>query len=240
VKERTAQHRKVSEKLDALRAKRVELARQLAESERIDRENAEQAALEGKAPARRQKTASLRGRLEDCDREISGFEDGVAKSADALLAAAGPHAVAASEKAAEAREAAIARMRELFAAADHAAEEVANLHAEIAWLRRLDGQHRRVEPFRPSAGIDPAIGQLRGTVRDALAEWEAKDAQRRAEAERQRRWNAEEAARAERGREQALREDAEARVRYEGMKLVERGGRPVGPGGFQSGEEETP
>jgi hypothetical protein len=228
VEERAAQHRRVAEKLDALRARRVELATELSRQEEADRQAANEAALAGKTPGRRQKAARIRGLLEEAEGEVASFEAAVQKSADALLAAAAPHVAEATEKAAVGKEEALARARELLRALDAALEEAAKLTAERLWLGRLDAR-KRIEPFRPVAG-DPALGQLRRRLQDAFAEWQARDEKHRAEAERQRRWEEEHRPEWARQKEQAERDDRERRVRYEGMRLTHRGGRPVGPG----------
>jgi hypothetical protein len=238
VRERVEQHEKVAARLAELRARRVELARQFAEQEEADKQAATQAALEGRSPSRRQKAASIRKKLEEVEDELRGFENALARSADSLLAAAAPHVAEAAEKAATGREAAIARARELLGALDGALEEAANFTAERLWLGRLDGRGR-IEPFRPVAG-DPGLGLLRRRLQDAFAEWQARDEERRAEVQRQRRWREQHEPEWERQREQAEKQSAAARVRYEGMRLTHRGGRPVGPAGNFQDEEPNP
>jgi hypothetical protein len=234
--ERSEQHRRVARRLAELQARRVELARQLAEQEEADRQAAARAALERKSAGRRQKAASLRRKLEDADGEAEGFEAALARSADNLLEAAAPLAARAAEKANKAHAAALARARELLAALDTTLEEAANLTGEQLWIARLDGPGR-IEPFRPIAA-DAGIGRLRRALADAFAEWQLKAEEHRAEAERVAAWEREHEAEWARKEEQARRDDAESRVIYEGMKLVSKGGRSVGPGGFQAPEEE--
>jgi hypothetical protein len=238
IRERVEQHERVAARLAELRARRVELARQLAEQEAADKQAATQAALEGKTPAKRQKAARLRGLLEETESEVAGFENALARSADSLLTAAVPHVAEATENAVEGKEAAIGRARELLGALDAALEEAGNLTAERIWLDRLDGRGR-IEPFRPG-GRDPGLGQLRRRIHDAFAEWQAKEEQHRAEAERQRRWREEHEAEWARQKAAAERESAERRVRYEGLRLTHRGGRPVGPAGDFQDEEPRP
>jgi hypothetical protein len=234
VAERAEQHRKVAGRLDELRARRVELSRDLAASEQADRENAAAAAAAGREPKRRQKTARIRGLLEDVERDIKTFSDGVVRSADALLDAAAPQAGAADAKAGEERERTIDRARELRAALDGALAEAGDLAAERVWLRRLAGGARSIEPFR--GGADPSLGRLRRVIADAFVAWEAEEASRQADLDREKAYEDEHAAEWARRREQAEREDAAARVRFEGMRLTHRGGRPVSPG-FQDAEE---
>jgi hypothetical protein len=238
VANRADQHRKVAAKLDTLRARQVELSRELAASEKADREDAAAAAAVGREPKRRQKTASLRGKLEDVERELAGFSDGVVRSADALLEVAAPQAGAADPKAGEAEERAIARARELLGAVDAALAEANDFRAERVWLRRLAGGARSIEPFR--GGADPSLGRLRRVIADAFLAWEAEQASRRSELDRQQAYEDEHAAEWARRRAQAEREDEAARVRFEGMKLTHRGGRPVGPAGQFQEEERKP
>jgi hypothetical protein len=237
-RERVEQHKRVATRLAELRARRVELARQLAEQEAADERAATEAALAGKTPGRRQKAASLRGKLEEAESEVASFENALARSADSLLTAAAPHVAEATEKAAAGKQAALGRARELLAALDAALEEAGNLTAERLWLGRLDGR-TRIEPYRAVAA-DPGLGQLRRRLQDAYMEWQVRDEERRAEAERQRRWREEHEAEWARQKEQAEREDRERRVRYEGMRLTHRGGRPVGPAGNVQESEEEP
>ena len=157
-------------------------------------------------------------------------------SADSLLEAATPHVAEAIEKAAEAKEAAIARAQELLAALDAALEEAATLTAERSWLVRLDGRRRRVEPFRGESG-DPALGQLRSSLQGAFAGWQAEHERRQAELDRDRRFEADEEAERLRHAEQALREDRERSVVFEGGSVIDRGGRPVGSAGDSQDEE---
>jgi hypothetical protein len=236
IADRAEQHRKVAARLDELRSRRVELARKLAESEQADENDAREAALAGRAPKRRQRTASARGALEECEAEVRAFEQAVEKSANKLLEAAIPKAGAAITKAAEARERAVERARELLAALDGALAEVGDLGAERVWLRRLDGGARSIEPFR-GAGADPGLGRLRRVIADAFGAWEVEEASRQAEVDRQKAYEDEHAAEWARKEEQAKREAAEARVRYEDGVLTHRGGRPVRPG-FQDAEED--
>ena len=163
------QHGQVAARLAELRGRRVELARQLAEQEAADERAAAEAAAAGRSPGRRQKAASIRKRLEEIEAELAGFEDGLAKSADSLLAAAVPHRRAGRREGDRGAAAAIARAQELLAAADAALAEAGSLAAERAWLARLDGGER-IEPFRPVSG-DPSLGQLRAALRDAFADW---------------------------------------------------------------------
>jgi hypothetical protein len=237
VPERAAQHAKVAAKLEALKARQVELAAELTASEKADQEEAEAAALAGRNPKRRQKTASLRNRLEDCEGEISRFASAVQTSADALLAVALPLRERATENAVKAQEAATSRARELLAAVDAALEEAANLTAEQAWLASLDRQ-RHVPPFRPGAASDPGIRRLRTTLSAAFGEWEQKNTEYREEAERQGRWAEEHRDEWTAREEHARRQAEQQRVVIEGGRIIERGGRPVRKGAF--GVEEVP
>jgi hypothetical protein len=235
VAERAEQHRKVAGRLDELRARRVELSRDLAASEQADRENAAAAAAAGREPKRRQKTARIRGLLEDVERDIKTFSDGVVRSADALLDAAAPQAGAADAKAAEGRERAIDRARELLGATDAALADAGEVGAQRVWLRRLAGGARTIEPYR-GAAADPSIGRLRRVIAEAFLAWEGEEQDRQADLDREKAYEDKHAAEWARRREQAEREDAAARVRFEGMRLTHRGGRPVSPG-FQDAEE---
>jgi hypothetical protein len=100
----------------------------------------------------------------------------------------------------------------------------------------LDGR-QRIEPFRPVSG-DASLGQLRGLLRDAFADWRDQHDRRQADFEQRRAYEAEQEAQRLRHEEQTLREDRERRVRYEGMRLTHKGGRPVGPAGNFQDEEE--
>jgi hypothetical protein len=231
--ERAEQHRKVAVRLDELWSRRVELARKLAESEQADEKDAREAALAGRAPKRRQRTASARGRLEEVESELRAFEQAVEKSADALLVAAIPQAGAAITKAEEERQRAVDRARELLAALDAALAEAGNLGAERVWLRRLDGGARSIEPFR-AAGADPSLSRLRRVLQDAFLAWESEEASRKAELDRQRAWEEKHAPTPEQLR-RAAAEDAAARVRYEDGVLTHRGGKPIR---FQDAEED--
>jgi hypothetical protein len=239
VRARAQQHGKVAGRLFELRARLVELSRELARSEATDEENAVKAALAGKSPPRRQKTARLRNLLEECESEVASFEDAVGKSADGLLAVAAPFRELADEKASEAHAAAIARGKELLNAADAAFAEAGALVAERSWLAGLDVPAQAVEPFRSGTSGDHSLSRLRSALQNDLAEWEARDERLRAELDRQRSWQEEHRDEWERQRVAAEREDRERRVRYEGMRLTHRGGRPVGPAAdFQDEEEE--
>jgi hypothetical protein len=238
VEERAEQHKRVAARVSELRAKRVELAQQLAQQEQADQKAAAEAALTGKSPGRRQRAAKLRGQLEEAEHDLQGFGTALAHSADSLLSAALPFAGKAAEKATESREAALTRLRELLAAADAAAEDVARFSAQLAWLTDLDGQHR-VDPYRESLN-DPDIQRLRVGVSGALGEYELKRQEKEAEAARWRAYEEEEEAEYQRHAERIEAEAAAARVRYEGMRLTHRGGKPVGPSPFHDpGEEQS-
>jgi hypothetical protein len=237
IADRADQHRKVAARLDELRRRQVELSREVAASEQADREDAAAAAAAGRDPKRRQKTARLRGLFADVERDVKTFSDAVVRSADALLEAAAPQAGAAIAKAGEDRQRAIDRARELLAALDGALAEAGDLAAERVWLRRLAGGTRSIEPFRAGVGSDPSLGRLRRALADAFLAWEGEEATRQADLDRQKAFEDEHAAEWARQREQAEREDAAARVRFEGPVLTHRGGRPVRPG-FQDAEEE--
>jgi hypothetical protein len=118
VRERAEQHRKVAARLAELKSRQVELSRDLAASEQADREDAAAAAAAGREPKRRQRTVRIRGLLEQVERDVQSFSDAATRSADALLELAAPQAGAAIAKAAEERERAIERARELLAALD--------------------------------------------------------------------------------------------------------------------------
>jgi len=237
---RAEQHRKVGGKLQELRARRVELARKVAEQETADAEEATQAAMENRNPRKQMRVAKLREQLEAAEAEIVRFETGLTRSADSLLEAAAPLAARAAEKAAQAQQAALARAAELLGALDSALEQAGNLRAEEFWLHRLhrlDGAKPRIEPFRVSG--DPGLSRLRASLRDAFADWQAREEKQQAELDRQRAWEEEHAAEWARQTERAEQDSAAAKVRFEGMKLTHRGGHPVGPAGdFQEGEEE--
>jgi hypothetical protein len=240
VPDRAQQHGQVASKVAELRGRRVELARQLAEQEAADQQAAAEAAAAGRSPSRRQKAASIRKRLEETETELAGFEEGVAKSADGLLAAAAPFREQALEKATEAQTAAITRAAELLAAADAALDEAGSLVAERSWLARLDGR-TRIEPYRPVGG-DASLGQLRATLREAFADWQQQHDRRQAEVEQRRAVAAEEEAARVRHEERYRREDAAKRVTTAGGVVVEQGGRPVRQTGFglQPVEDEEP
>jgi hypothetical protein len=231
VPDRAQQHGQVASKVAELRGRRVELARQLAEQEAADQRAAAEAAAAGRSPGRRQKAASIRKRLEETETELAGFEEGLAKSADGLLAAAARSREQAVKKAAEAQTAAIARAAELLAAADTALDEAGTLTSERAWLARLDGR-QRIEPFRPGVGGEPALGQLRAVLRDAFADWREQHDRRQVEAEQRQAYAAEQAAEAARHEERYRREDAAKRVTTAGGVIVEQGGRRVRQTGF--------
>jgi hypothetical protein len=213
IRQRAAQHGRVAARATELRARRVELSRELAQQEEADQQAATQAHLEGRSPARRQKAASIRKKLEETEGEIGPSELAVQRSADSLLALTQPLAVRAVEKAAKDQQAALTRAQELLGALDAALEEAGNFRSEELWLHRLDGAEQ-IEPYRPSG--DPGLWRLRSRLRDAWGEWQQRDEDQQAEVRRHRRYEAEEAARWEQERERAEREDRERRVRYEG------------------------
>jgi hypothetical protein len=237
IAERSAQHRRVAERLQEFRTKQVELSRELTRQEEADRQAATQAALHGKRPARRQKAASLRRKLEEVEHELQGFENALARSADSLLPATQPLAGKAGSKAAEGKRAALGRAREHQAAQDAALEEADHFAAEEQWLALLASGPGRIEPFQPRGG-DPLIAQLRRGLQDQWLTWEDKDERQQADLERQRRYEEENRETWERQRERAEEEDRAGRVRYEGMRLTHRGGQPVAPGPFHALEEE--
>lgn len=231
VPDRSEQHEKVASKVGDLRGRRIELARQLAEQEAADQRAAADAAAAGRSPGRRQKAASIRKRLEETETKLAGFEEGVGKSADSLLAAAKPLAAQGVEKANERYEGALGRGKELLAAADAAFAEAETLKSERAWLLRLLDGRQRIEPFRPGSG-DPALRQLRAAVTAALADWQAEDERLRADFDRRRAVAAEQEAERLRHEERYRREDAARRVVTQGGVVVEQGGRPVRQTGF--------
>jgi hypothetical protein len=235
--ERSAQHARVVAKLDALREKRVELARKVTEQEAADEEEATRAAMENRNPAKRMRVAKLREQLEATEAEILNFERGLATSADRLLETAAPLAARAADRAGKAQQAALERAGELLDALDGALEEAGSLRAEELWLHRLhglDGAKPRIEPY--TVGSDPGLSRLRRSLQDAWAEWRMRDEDAQAEADRQRAWEEEQRETWERQKERAEQEAAAAKVRYEGMRKTHIGGVPVP--GYEEAEEE--
>jgi hypothetical protein len=226
VAKEATRHREVVARYEQRRLRRIELANAVAEAERIENEEAQEAVLKGR-PAKKQKSPRLRDELELTEGEVAAAAEAVRASADALLAVALGHVAPALEQASEARSRAVERVLELQQALDAAAEEVSDLFAELAWMRSLDGR-TRPSPFRAGVPPDPRVRKLRGTVSGAVAEWQQREVEDAAAAEERRRFEAENAP-TEAQLEKARAYDAAARVRFEGGVLVERGGVPVRP-----------
>jgi vacuolar-type H+-ATPase subunit E/Vma4 len=85
-----------------------------------------------------------------------------------------------------------------------------------------------VEPFRELA-MDPDIRRVRTAVGSAFGEFTERREERKTEAARWEQYEREEAAEREKHAQKDAADSASRRVVYEGMKLVEKGGRPWPP-----------
>jgi hypothetical protein len=232
VAKRAEQHAQVVARLTAHREQVMELSRQLAEQERIDSEQATEAALVGESPPRRQKAASVRKKLSEAEGEARAFETAVRRSAQALLVAAVPHVGDALDAAQHEHEQALRRGRELLAATDQALADADRAAAETWWLADLAAGSPSIEPYREGVSGMVEISRLRGALQQAAAEFDHRHAEQEVERERQRAWEVEQQAEAERHAERMRREDEARRVVTEGGAIVAIGGRPVRKGGF--------
>jgi septal ring factor EnvC (AmiA/AmiB activator) len=235
LRERAKGHERLAATLSDLRAKVVELGRALVEAEDADEREATQAAIEGRRRAKAMKSSAVRKKLEDAEDERLSFERALLKSADDLLAIAAPHFVAAADLAATERERAFERAGQHLEALDQALAEAARLEGELGWLLSANGQARLV-PYREH--LDPRVFQLRGLLRGALEQFLARRAEEEAERERLAAYEREHEDEWRRQAEAAEAQQAAQRIVVEDGRIVERGGRPVGPQGFQLPEEE--
>lgn len=235
VAERAEQHSLVAAKLGELRTRRAELVAELAASERADLDQAAQAAASGKAAPRRQKTASLQKRLEEVEGELRGFEIGIGRSADGLLAVAAPffeQAIAATRRR---EQEAIVRATDLLDATRAALAEAEALAGERAWLLAAS-ETAKAEPFRPTASGE--LARLARDLGETFGQAIEKRALRQAEVEREREREERERPAKEAAEEKAKREYEAGKVVTEGMVVTHRGGRPVKRGQFGGVEEE--
>jgi hypothetical protein len=236
--DRVQQHRKVATKLLALQTEDVE-ARRALEAARLSDERAKvKAASEGKPLPRAQKTASAEKKVEAVEDEVRAFEQAVANSAENLLAAALPHLREALARVAEEKEHERQRTDELRSALDRSLERQQTLAAEERWIEYVASSNGSVEPYREVA-LDRDVGVVRAGLRGLFDELTYKREQRAAENDRLRRWEAEQREEFARREAEARRQADAQRVVFEGMKLVEKGGRPVGPAGDFQDEEDA-
>lgn len=232
VRERSEQHRKVADKLGALREQVVALARQLAEQERRDEERAAAAIASGRTPGRRQKAASLRTNLADAESEVASFENGLRKSAAGLLQAALPHVGAAVEQATAEHERALARAHDLLSATDAALADADRAAAERAWLADLAAGSPSIEPYREGTSGMATIARLRVALGQAVAEFDHRHAEAEAQRQRDEQWQREQDAERQRHEAQARRDDEARRVVIAGGVIESIGGKPVRRGAF--------
>jgi hypothetical protein len=225
VPEEAEAHAKLASRLRELRAEQVELTRKLADAIATDERAAMEAAAKDK-PAPPSKAEPLRAKLEAADAEVARYEAALESSADALLTSAVPHVAAGAERARERAAAGLKRLGEVVQAVTVTVEDVQRAEAELGWLNGLLGAPAHVAPFRAALGAGE-LAHFKNTVQASYRELAYRREEQRAEIERHRRYEAEQAAEEERHRERGERDDAERAVRYEGMRLTHRGGRPV-------------
>ena len=241
VKSRARQHREVVAGL-AKRESDVVEARRNLEAALAAYEAKVDAAIESGGPMPKPRMGGAEeAKVERAEEELKSFEPRVPKSARNLIVHALPFLDRASELVAEEQELTFERSKQLLAALDTALAEHQALADEAAWIESAANGARHVEPFRARGG-DRQVGQLRGAIRDAFAEFEATKAKYEAEAERvvayerehADEWQRQEAA----AREQAARE----RIVVEDGRIVERGGQKVRRstfGGVEPMEDEA-
>jgi hypothetical protein len=238
IAERVEQHQKVGARVRELQAKRVEAIRNLEVARAADERTRADAAAKNKPLPRARKAAGVGKTIEGIDDELSAFENALLQSADNLLAASMSHLRTALANGVEELKREVQRTNELRAALDRSLHRQQTLAGEIAWVESVNGGGGRVEPYRELA-FDQEAGHVRARLREVFDELDWKRAKRAEEAERIRQWEAENAQSWAAQEENARKQAEESRVVYEGMKVVERGGRPVGPAsGFQDGEDE--
>lgn len=220
-----AEHAKLASRLRELRAGRVELTRKLADAIATDERAAMEAAAKDKA-APPSKAEPLRAKLEAADAEVARYEAAVETSADALLASAVPHLAAGAERARERAAAGLKRLGELVQAVTVTVEDVQRAEAELGWVNGLLLGPAHVAPFRAALGAGE-LAHFKNTVQASYRELAYRREEQRQEMERHRRYEAEQRAEEERHRERAEQEDRERAVRFEGMRITHKGGRPV-------------
>jgi hypothetical protein len=234
VRTRAKQHQDAVARLKKLHERQAELARDLAEAERVDAAEAAKASVADKpasaSKASHNRLTRLTELLRECEADVRRLEDGVPVNANELLALAAPHLATAAERARKGEDEALARAGEAMQAVDVALADAARLADEHVWLVDAIGQER-TEPFR-DRGARGELAQLRNKLSGVFGESLGRYADHREQAEQQQQWEAEQQAEYERNAERLAREDADKRVRYEGMKVTHVGGKPVKRTGF--------
>jgi hypothetical protein len=231
VRTRAKQHQDAVARLKKLHERQAELARDLAEAERVDAAEAAKASVADKpasaSKASHNRLTRLTELLRECEADVRRLEDGVPVNANELLALAAPHLATAAERARKGEDEALARAGEAMQAVDVALADAARLADEHVWLVDAIGQ-QAVEPYR-DRGARGELAQLRGKLSGVFGESLGRYAHHRAQAEQQQAWEDEQAAAFERAAPRLAAEDADSRVRYADARLTHVGGRRVKP-----------
>jgi hypothetical protein len=231
IRTRAKAHLDAVARLKKLHERQAELARDLAEAERVDAAEAAKASVADKpasaSKASHNRLTRLTELLGECEADVRRLEDAVPLSASELLALAEPHFATAAERARKGEDEALARAGEAMQAVDAALADASRLADEHTWLVDAIGKER-IEPYR-DRGARGELAQLRSKLSGVFGESLERYADHRAQAEQQQQWEAEQQAELERQAERLGREDAAARVRFEGATLTHAGGRRVKP-----------
>jgi hypothetical protein len=232
------EHGRFVARLEELRAQLIEASVHLEKVKEEDVRKLEEAARAGK-PYRAREGGSTEKVVERAQENLRSFSETVVpNNADKLLTDAAPFVGQALERVEDEAERGLDRAGELVAALDSELERVQGLADEASWLEEVRSAARivslngvSVEPFQ-SLGGDQRVWQLRGAIRGAFEgflQWRADDAAERA---RQKAWEDENRPGWERRAQEAAAQQEAGRAVYEGMTLVERGGKPVRKGAF--------
>jgi hypothetical protein len=232
---RIAQHEKLAGRAGELRAKASECAIALERARAEHGRKTEEAVLAGKRAPSAQPVATAERKLAETEEELAAFEVTLPKSADNLLAAAGPHLDQGIARAREQEERCLKRAGELLLAVRSALGETQAFADQALWLEKAQGS-AHVEPYRDQrahgelARLASAFDRVWAEAIDKRARWQAEHAAERAreEAERHER---------ERREAHARREDEQQRVVIEDGVITHRGGVPVRRGQFGGVEE---
>jgi hypothetical protein len=237
--ERVGAHGLLAARVEGLRARVSELEAEVVEKEAEKKAKTEEAVAAGKSPPKMMLASGAETKLGNVRTELAALETVLGRSADNLLGAAMPHVAEALEVATAAQESALTKAANRLESLEAELEEAERLSAERVWLHVAARGTRSMAPFAAVTGRDQTIRRLRQSLRDSFEEFLRRRSGHEAEAEKQRAWERDQAAKLERDQERMEEERRSRSVRTEGMRVTHRGGVPVGGATeFQEAEPE--